>query len=89
MKMEGILAELEGTADKLGVKLTYESLGDGVSGGGLCKVRGAPRVIIERRSSLGEKVATLAKALASLGVEGMHLSTDARQIVELYRRETP
>lgn len=81
MKLEPILEELEAAAGKLGVKVTYESLAESVAGGGLCKVKGVHRVIIEKRGTVGEKVATLARALSALDTEGIFLSPVARDWV--------
>jgi hypothetical protein len=83
--MEPILEDLEAAAAKLGVKVSYETLAETVAGGGLCKVKGAYRVIIEKRGTPGEKAATLAKALAALDTEGIFLSPAARDLVERYR----
>ena len=85
MKMEPLLEELEAAAAKLGVRLSYESLSDSVGGGGLCKVNGTYRIIIDKRSTVSEKVGTLAKALASLDTGGIFLSPGARAIVERYQ----
>jgi hypothetical protein len=85
MKMEPILEELEAAADKLGVKVSYEALAETVGGGGLCKVKGTLRVIIDKRGTVGEKVSTLARALAGLDLEGIFLSPRTREIVERYQ----
>ncbi len=85
MKMEPVLEDLEGAAAKLGVKVSYEVLADSVGGGGLCKVKGAYRVIIEKRGTAGEKAVTLAKALAALDTEGVFLSPAARDLVDKQR----
>jgi hypothetical protein len=85
MRMEPVLEELEGAAAKLGVNVTYEVLGETVGGGGLCKVKGAYRVIIEKRGTPGEKAVTLAKALAALDTEGVFLTPAARDLVERQR----
>jgi hypothetical protein len=85
MKMEPILEELEAAAAKLGVKVSYEVLAETVGGGGLCKVKGSWRVIVEKRGTVGEKAATLAKALAALDTEGIFLGPAARDLVDRYR----
>jgi hypothetical protein len=85
MKMEPLLEELEAAADKLSVKVSYESLAETVAGGGLCKVNGVYRVIIDKRATPGEKVSTLAKALAALDLEGIFLSPPVRELVERYQ----
>ena len=89
MKMEPILEELEAAAAKLGVKVSYEVLAETVGGGGLCKVKGSWRVIVEKRGTTGEKAATLAKALAALDTEAVFLSPVARDLVERYRAAAP
>jgi hypothetical protein len=83
--MEPVLADLESAAAKLGVKVSYEVLTDSAFGGGLCKVKGAYRVIIEKRGTTGEKAVTLAKALAALDTEGVFLTPPARDLVDRYR----
>ena len=84
MKLEPLLQELEGAAQKLGVRVSYESLAESVGGGGLCKVKGVYRVIIEKRSTVGEKVSMLGRALAEVGAENVFLSPAARAIVDPY-----
>jgi hypothetical protein len=48
-------------------------------------VKGAYRVIIDRRGTIGEKAVTLARALASLDTEGVFLSPPARDLVDKQR----
>jgi hypothetical protein len=85
MKMEPILEELEQVAAKLQVRVSYEVLAEAVGGGGLCKVKGVYRVIIDKRATVGEKVATLARALAVLDLEGIFITPAARDLVDRYR----
>ena len=85
MKMEPILEELEQVATKLAVRVSYEVLAEAVGGGGLCKVKGVHRVIIDRRATAGEKVATLARALAGLEIDGVFMTPAARDLVDRYR----
>ena len=70
MKPEMLLEQLETTAENLSVKVSYESLassfGAGFGHGGLCRVKGEYRVIIDKRATAQERVATLATALASI-----------------------
>ncbi len=85
MKLEPILADLEGAAATLGVKVSYDVLTETVGGGGLCKVNGVYRVIVDKRATAGEKAVTLAKALAALDTEGVFLPPAARDLVDRYR----
>lgn len=80
-----MLEELESAAEKLGVKVSYEPLVSSVDGGGgLCKVNGTYRVIIDKRSTVSEKVITLAMALAGLSIDVVFLSPDTRKVVERF-----
>ncbi len=81
-KLETVLADLESAAEKLSIKVSYEALQETVGGGGLCKVKGVYRVIIDKRGTVGEKLSTLARALAGFDLEGIFLSPAAREIVE-------
>ena len=64
MKVAEQLRELERVADALGVKVSYEPMTGLVSGaGGLCRVKGQYRVIIDRRLKPAERTTLLADAL--------------------------
>jgi hypothetical protein len=81
-KMDALLESLEGAASKLGIKVSYEALGETAYGGGLCKVNGVYRVIIDKRATTGERVSTLARALSGFSLDEVHMSPAARQLVE-------
>lgn len=66
MKAEVLLEQLETTAERLGVKVSYEQLAASVGHGGLCRVKGQYRVIIDKRATPQERVTTLAAALATI-----------------------
>ena len=44
-------------------------------------MKGTYRVIIEKRGTVGEKIVTLARALATVGTDEVFLSPDARRVV--------
>ena len=67
MKPEVVLELLENTADQLGIRVSYESLTSTVVHGGLCKVKGAYRIIVDKRATAEERVITLASPLPALG----------------------
>jgi hypothetical protein len=82
MDTNSALQELEALAEKLGVDVIYDRFtGDAAGSGGLCKVRGRWRVIIERRCSAGERLPILAKALAGFDLEQHFLSPSLRQLI--------
>jgi hypothetical protein len=84
MKPETLLTELETAADRRAIKVSYESLQATVGAGGLCRVKGSYRVIIDKRASTGERLSTLAAALAQVGLGPVELSAAARDLVALH-----
>jgi hypothetical protein len=89
MDAQSALTELEALAAKLEVQVVYDRLtGDGVGPGGLCKVRGKWRVIIERQGSPSEKVSILAQALVRFDLESHFVSPGVREILDRYRPAT-
>lgn len=88
MKLEPMLEELERAAEQLSVKVKYEALSTSVGTGGLCRVNGEHRVIIDKRASTAERIATLARALGQvfvqLDISGAELSKGARSTIARY-----
>ena len=97
MNPQAMLEELENAAEQISVKVSYEQLAATVGHGGLCRVKEQYRVIIDKRASVHERVATLARSLARLDVSGVFLSPEVRKLVDRYSvshpagkpRETP
>ncbi|HEY0254690.1 MAG TPA: hypothetical protein VGC41_24355 [Kofleriaceae bacterium] len=93
MKPEVMLELLEGVAEQLGVKVTYEPLQmAGVTSsmrGGLCKVKGQYRVIVDKRATDEERVATLAGSLGRFDTSAMKLPAPVRQALALHHGSGP
>jgi hypothetical protein len=66
MKPEVVLELLEAAAEQLKVRVSYEPLQSSVVHGGLCRVKGEYRIIVDKRASAEERVTTLATALAQV-----------------------
>ena len=81
MKIEETLRELEGVAEKKNIKVTYENIGGELGAGGLCKVKGEHRVIVDKRATDGEKVTVLATALAKFELDDVFMSEELRALV--------
>src|SRR5690349_2139330 len=64
MKPEVLLELLEAAAEQLEIKVSYEPLQTSVVHGGLCRVKGEYRIIVDKRASAEERVSTLAAAIA-------------------------
>ena len=84
MKPEVVLELLENVAEQLGVRVSYETLSTTLMHGGLCKVKGEYRVIIEKRATAEERVVTLATSLATFDTSELELSTKVREILRQY-----
>jgi hypothetical protein len=66
MKPDALLELLESAAEKLKVRVSYETLTSNVVHGGLCRVKGEYRIIIDKRATAEERMTTLATALAQV-----------------------
>jgi hypothetical protein len=92
MKPAVMLELLEAAAAQLEIKVTYEPLQTAVASaamrGGLCKVKSAEgmtwRVIVDKRATDEERVATLAGALAKFDTTELELSPKVRELLALY-----
>ena len=81
MRLEPIVEELEKAAAQLSIAVKYEAINSVVGPGGLCKVKGQYRVIMDKRASAGERAGTLAKALSGFDLSEVELSASARSMV--------
>lgn len=86
-----MLQELESLAEQLSVKVSYESLAASIGLGGLCRVKGQYRVIIDKRATVQERVATLAQSLNRFDTSSMSLPPRVRQTLLSHapRRRAP
>lgn len=84
-----MLEALENAATGLEVRVSYESLSSFLGHGGLCRVRGQYRVIIDKRATTEERVATLAQSLGRIDTGGRDLPAKVRELVELYSDRGP
>jgi hypothetical protein len=84
MKPEVVLELLENAADQLGIRVSYEALATVMMHGGLCKVKGAYRVIVDKRATSEERVVTLATALATFETSQLELAPKLREILRQY-----
>jgi hypothetical protein len=93
MKSDVILELLESAAEQLNIKVSYEPLQVGglQTGlrGGLCKVKGTYRVIIDKRATNEERVTTLATALAGFDTAELELPQKVRDVIRMYEGSGP
>ena len=81
MKIADQLQELETVAEKKKIRVSYETIGGELGAGGLCKVKGEHRVIVDKRATDGEKVTVLATALARFDLDDVFVSEEMRQVI--------
>ena len=85
MKPAVMLSELESVASAVGVRVSYEALRATVGRGGLCRVKGEYRVIIDKRAGVGERAATLAASLAGFDWQSLdNLKPKIRETLAYY-----
>ena len=84
MKPEVMLELLEAAAEQLGIRVSYEPLQSSVVHGGLCRVKGVYRIIVDKRATSEERVTTLATAIATFDVSELELPQKARELLRLH-----
>jgi hypothetical protein len=89
MKPEVLLELLEACADQLGIKVSYEPIQTSVVNGGLCRVMGKYRVIVDKRATSEERVTTLATALATFETSELELPQKVRDVLKLHEGSVP
>ena len=98
MKPEVLLELLESAAEQLKIRVSYEPLQTSVVPGGLCRVKGEYRVIVDKRASAEERVSTLAGAIArmlertqldSQSISMAELSPKVQEILRMYASGKP
>jgi len=76
------LSELERLATELDVDVTYEPMGGLVQGvGGLCRVHGRYRIIIDRKLKAPERLQVVADALRRFDTEKHFVSPQVRLLL--------
>jgi len=82
MKIDDTLQALEDLAAKKSVKVSYEAIGGELGSGGLCKVKGEWRVIIDKRATPGERAALIAEALSRFPLDDVFIPPEIRDLIE-------
>jgi hypothetical protein len=86
MKIQDTLKELEEVAAKKSIRLTYETLGGELGIGGLCKVKGEWRIILDKRAADGDKATALAGALAKFDLDDVFMSEQTRALIDRHKK---
>ncbi len=83
MKQELILHHLEELAEKLSIKVVYEDLKkEGItSKGGLCKVKGEDRIIVNKNLTTADRVDMLANELSKFDTDHLYIPPAIKEIL--------
>ncbi len=79
---------LEELALKLGVEIVYGKLGEEEfsARGGLCKIKGAYKIFMDRSETIEGQIKILARALSSFDTEGVYVLPFIREILDKAKR---
>jgi hypothetical protein len=88
MHSRQVLEHLEDLAERLGVEIVYQKLGEEEFSvkGGLCKVNGTFKVFLDRSKPVDEQIKILARGLSSFDTEEVYLFPYIREILDKARR---
>src|SRR3954462_12442673 len=89
MDLARLLEELSRAAERAGIRVREEAFDPNLSDvkrprGGLCTLRGERLILIDAKLPLPERIATVAEALAGVGLEGMFLPPIVRATIGAY-----
>ncbi|MBI5181073.1 MAG: hypothetical protein HZA05_06685 [Nitrospirae bacterium] len=83
MKTELILQQLEELAEKLSIKLTYDSLREGNinTKGGICRVENNYRILVDKRLPAREKIDVIARGISKFDLSQFYIPPEIRDII--------
>ncbi len=89
MKTEMILQQLEELAEKLSIKLTYDSLREGNinTKGGICRVENNYRILVDKRLPAREKVDVIARGISKFDLSQYFIAPEIRDLIMSYSYE--
>ncbi|MBI5181726.1 MAG: hypothetical protein HZA06_02310 [Nitrospirae bacterium] len=83
MNKENILQQLEELAERLCIKVTYDSLKEGSinTRGGLCRVSGSYRILVDKRLTVKEKIDVIAGSLSRFDISQFYIPPEIRDMI--------
>lgn len=83
-----LVSALEAVAARLGIAVRYEVMDRALSprqpGGGLCRLRGQPIILIDAELTPRERIAILAQALATFDLDRIYLPPLVRATIRAH-----
>jgi hypothetical protein len=90
MSPEEVLGELDRLARRLGIEVRFDVFDrEGGGRGGLCKVRGKRRIVVNSALPILDQVGVLEEALGKLDLEDVFAPPAVRAGIERRRGEVP
>jgi hypothetical protein len=88
MQSSQVLEYLEDLAERLGVEIVYQKLGEEEFSvrGGLCKVNGTFKIFIDRSKSLDDQINIVAQGLSAFNTDEVYLFPYIREVLDKARR---
>ncbi|MBI5044021.1 MAG: hypothetical protein HZC10_09410 [Nitrospirae bacterium] len=89
MKSELILQQLEELAEKLSIKVSYDSLREGNinTKGGICRVENNYRILVDKRLPAREKVDVIARCISKFDLSQYFIAPEVRELIIAYSYE--
>jgi hypothetical protein len=89
MQSSQVIEYLEDLAERLGVEIVYQKLGEEEFSvkGGLCKINGTFKIFIDRSKSLDDQITIVAQGLSSFDTEEVYIFPFIRDVLEKARRQ--
>jgi hypothetical protein len=89
MQSSQVIEYLEDLAERLGVEIVYQKLGEEEFSvkGGLCKINGTFKIFIDRSKSLDDQITIVAQGLSSFDTEEVYIFPYIRDVLEKARRQ--
>jgi hypothetical protein len=89
MQSMQVLEYLEDLAERLGVEIVYQKLGEEEFSvkGGLCKINGTFKIFLDRSKPLEDQINIVAQGLSAFDTEEVYLFPYIRDVLEKARRQ--
>jgi hypothetical protein len=89
MQSSQVLEYLEELAERLGIEIVYQKLGEEEFSvkGGLCKINGTFKIFLDLSKSLEDQINILAQGLSTFDTEEVYLFPYIRNVLEKARRQ--
>ena len=85
-----LVTALEEVAARLGIEVRHEVMDRnhplGGAGGGFCRLRGKPMILLDARLTARDRVAVIAKALARFDLDAIFVAPAVRQAIAAHSK---